>query len=138
MEMSTHSTPHAAEPSDRPRRILVIDDNRHVRRLLGDLMSAWGYEADMAADGAEGLALFGRRSYDAVLTDFAMPNVNGLEVAAGVRDVDPSVAVILFTASTGVIDLGERRPGLTVLSKPLDIEDLRRALHASLAGSPAA
>jgi DNA-binding response OmpR family regulator len=135
MEIHTCSTTTAAEASERPFRVLVIDDDRHVRSLLGDLMSVWGYEADVAADGTEGLALFGRRSYDAVLTDVAMANVTGLDVAAVVRDIDPSVAVILFTAFMGGID-GDVR--YTVLRKPLDIEDLRRALRASLAGSPSA
>src|SRR5262249_32953218 len=129
METHARPTPTAVEPSERPFRILVIDDNRHVRSLLGDLMSACGYEADVASDGVEGLALFGRRSYHAVLTDFDMANVNGLEVAAGVRDVDPSVAVILFTGFTDGIDVGEPRRGFTVLRKPLDIEHLRRALR---------
>jgi len=138
MDTHTRSTPTAAEPSERPFRVLVIDDNRHVRSLLGDLMSVWGYEADVADDGVEGLALFGRRTYDAVLTDFAMAHLTGLDVAAGVRDVDPSVAVILFTASMGEIKGDTQRLGFTVLRKQLDIEDLRRALRDSLAGSPSA
>src|SRR5262245_48451095 len=117
METSARSTPTVAEPRERSRRVLVIDDNRHVRSLLGDLMRTWGYEADVAADGVEGMTLFGRRSYDAVLTDLAMPNVTGLDVAAGVRDIDPSVGVILFTGFTGGID--QQRAGFTVLRKPL-------------------
>jgi CheY-like chemotaxis protein len=132
MESAARTTPTATDTAERPARILVIDDNRHVRMLLGDLMNTWGYEADVAADGAEGLALFGRGAYDAVLTDLAMAKVTGLDVAAGVRDLDPSVAVILFTASVGEIGGGDARPGFTVLRKPLDIDGLRRALHHSL------
>jgi two-component system response regulator HydG len=138
MDTHTGSTTTAAQPSERPFRVLVIDDNRHIRSLLGDLMSVWGYEADVAADGTEGLALFGRRSYDAVVTDVAMAKVTGLDVAAVVRDIDPSVAVILFTAFMGGVDGDAQGPGYTVLRKPLDIEDLRRALRASLVGSPSA
>ncbi len=130
--------PTAEAPTERQLRILVIDDDRHIRMLLGDLLSAWGYEADVAADGVEGLDLFGRGNYDAVVTDHMMPNVTGLDIAASVRDRDPSVGVILFTAFMGEIDGADKRQGVRVLRKPLDIEHLRRALRDTLAGSGSA
>ena len=106
--------------------------------LLGDLLSAWGYDAVVAADGVEGLALFERGAYDVVLTDFAMPNVTGLDVVAAVRDRDPSIAVILFTGFMGELDGEDQRLGVTVLRKPLDIDGLHRALQDTLAGSASA
>jgi len=124
--------------TERQPRILVIDDDRYVRMLLCDLLSTWGYDADVAADGIEGLALFERGTYDMVLTDLAMPNVTGLDVVAGVRDRDPSIAVILFTGFMGELDGEDQRLGVTVLRKPLDIDDLRRALQDTLAGSASA
>ena len=75
MDARDRATPTAEVTSERQLRILVIDDDRYVRMLLCDLLSTWGYEADVAADGVEGLALFSRGTYDAVLTDFAMPAV---------------------------------------------------------------
>jgi DNA-binding response OmpR family regulator len=125
------------DPRDRlrPSRILVIDDDRYIRMLLCDLLTNWGYQADVAADGVEGLALFDRGGYDAVLTDLRMPHVSGLDVAAGIRDRDPSVGVILFTAFHGEIESEEQRRGLTVLRKPLEIEGLRRALRETLTGA---
>ena len=124
--------------TERQTRILIIDDDRYVRMLLCDLLSTWGYEADAAADGVEGLELFGRGSYDAVLTDLTMPTVSGLDVAASIRDLAPSVAVIMFTAFNGEFDGEDRRLGFTVLRKPLDIDGLRRALRDTLAGSTSA
>jgi CheY-like chemotaxis protein len=124
--------------TERPPRILVIDDDRYVRMLLCDLLGAWGYDADVAADGIEGLALFERGTYDVVLTDLAMPNVTGLDVVAGVRDRDPSIAVILFTGFMGDLDGEDQRLGVRVLRKPLDIDGLRRVLQDTLAGSASA
>jgi CheY-like chemotaxis protein len=124
--------------TERQPRILVIDDDRYVRMLLCDLLSTWGYDADVAADGIEGLALFERGTYDMVLTDLAMPNVTGLDVVAGVRDRDPSIAVILFTGFMGEVAGEDQRLGVRVLRKPLDIDDLRRALQDTLAGSASA
>jgi CheY-like chemotaxis protein len=134
--MHSHDRALPAEAStERPTRILVIDDDRYVRMMLCDLLPTWGYEADAAADGAEGLALFGRGVYDVVLTDLTMPNLSGLDVAAGVRDRDPSVSVIMFTAFNGEFAGEDRRLGFTVLRKPLEIDGLRRALRDSLTGS---
>ena len=121
--------------TERQIRVLIIDDDRYVRMLLCDLLSNWGYEADAAADGPEGLELFERGGYDAVVTDLAMPSLSGLDVVASVRDLDPSVAVIMFTAFGGEFAGEDLRLGFTVLRKPLDIDGLHRALRESLASS---
>src|SRR5512145_1107044 len=94
--------PMAVSPSARPHpaRILVIEDDRHVRRLLGDLLDAWGYKVDVAADGVEGLARFDPSVHDMVLTDFAMPSLSGVDVIEAVRDRDHEVAVVMLTSST--------------------------------------
>jgi CheY-like chemotaxis protein len=138
IRMDARTTPAAEVSTERHPRILVIDDDQYVRMLLGDLLTAWGYDADVVGDGTEGLALFGRGRYDAVLTDLAMSNVSGLDIAAGVRTRNPSIAVILFTASSGGLDGEDERLGLRVLRKPLDIDHLRRALRDILAGSDSA
>jgi CheY-like chemotaxis protein len=138
MEHRDRATPTAEASIQRHPRILVIDDDHYVRMLLGDLLSTWGYEADVVADGTEGLAMFGRGHYDAVLTDLTMPKVSGLDVAAGIRDRDPSIAVILFTAFVGELAGEDIRLGLRVLRKPVDINALRRTLRDTLAGSASA
>jgi two-component system, NtrC family, response regulator PilR len=134
--MDTYNSTSAAPTTDvsAPRlpRILVIDDDRYVRTLLCDLLEAWGYESDAAADGREGLTRFEPGRYDAVLTDLGMPGLSGLDVVAGVRDRDTEVSVIMFTAFTGDLEADGRRLGFTVLRKPLDIEGLRRAVRAAI------
>jgi len=128
----TTALPAAEISPARTPRILVIDDDRYVRTLLCDLLGAWGYAADPAADGREGLALFSPGRYDVVLTDLGMPGITGLDVVAGVRDRDAGVSVIMFTAFTGDLEAHGRRLGFTILRKPLEIEGLRRALRAAL------
>jgi CheY-like chemotaxis protein len=135
MDPRDRAIPTTAVSTGRQTRILIIDDDRYVRMLLCDLLSNWGYEADAAADGPEGLELFERGGYDAVVTDLAMPSLSGLDVVASVRDLDPSVAVIMFTAFSGEFAGEDRRLGFTVLRKPLDINGLHRALRESLASS---
>jgi len=129
---STAAAPSTAIAPARQPRILVIDDDRYVRMLLCDLLEAWGYEPDGAADGREGLARFNPGRYDVVMTDLGMPGLSGLDVVAGVRDRDTEVSVIMFTAFTGDLESDGRRLGFTILRKPLDIEALRRAVRAAI------
>jgi DNA-binding response OmpR family regulator len=129
---STAAAPSTATSPARPSRILVIDDDRYVRMLLCDLLEAWGYEPDGAADGREGLARFNAGRYDMVMTDLGMPGLSGLDVVTGVRDRDTEVSVIMFTAFTGDLESDGRRLGFTILRKPLDIEALRRAVRAAI------
>jgi CheY-like chemotaxis protein len=119
----------------RPARILVIEDDRHVRRMLCDLLGTWGYQVDAAAGGREGLARFDPSLHDVVLTDFAMPELSGVEVVAGVRDRDRAVPVIMLTGSIRDLDWHGRRLGSRVLHKPLDIETLRQVVVDSLVSS---
>ena len=128
----TSELPETGIAPTRTPRILVIDDDRFVRTLLGDLLEAWGYDSDSAADGREGLALFSPGRYDAVLTDLGMPSPDGLDVIAGLREQDTDVSVIMFTAFSGDLEAEGRRLGFTILRKPLDIEGLRRAVRAAI------
>jgi len=113
-------------------RVLVIDDERHVRGLLSELLTGWGCEADVAASGAEGLALFKEKSYDLVLTDYVMPGGSGLELVENVRNRDADVGVIMLTASGAEMDNHVRRLGFTLLRKPLQIERLEVAVRQAL------
>lgn len=120
-------------------RVLVIDDERHIRGLLSELLMTWGCEADVAADGREGLSLFQRGRYDLVLTDLLMPGVTGLEVIKTVRDADAGVGVIMLTASTADLEGDRRRLGFTLLHKPVQFDALERAVKRALGeGAPAA
>jgi DNA-binding response OmpR family regulator len=113
-------------------RVLVIDDERYVRGLLVELLRVWGCEADVAASGAEGLALFKEKSYDLVLTDYVMPGCSGLELVENVRNRDADVGVIMLTASGAEMDKHVRRLGFTLLRKPLQIEQLEVAVRQAL------
>jgi len=111
---------------------LVVDDEARVRDVLCDALEAWGMAADSAADSAQALELFARGDYDLVLTDFLMPGGSGLELIEGVRSADPSVAVIMLTASSADLDAPSRRLEFAVLRKPLGFDGLRVAVSEAL------
>ena len=116
----------------KPPRVLVVDDERHVRGLLSELLTVWGCEADVASSGSEGLALFKQKSYDLVLTDYVMLGCSGIELIENVRNSDAEVGVIMLTASAAELDGHGRRLGFTVLRKPLQIDRLEMAVRQAL------
>jgi DNA-binding response OmpR family regulator len=115
-----------------PPRVLVVDDERYIRGLLSELLAVWGCQADVAASGTEGLRLFKQKSYDLVLTDYAMPDGSGLELVENVRNSDAAVGVIMLTASGADLDGHGQRLGFTLLRKPLRIDHLEAAVKQAL------
>ena len=75
------------DSSARPAKILIIDDEEHLRNLLADLLASDGYETKTAADGREGLASFQEGIYDMVITDLGLPEMSGLEVAEEIKKI---------------------------------------------------
>ena len=112
----------------RPRRVLVVDDERHVRFMLCDLLAHWGCQADAVTNAAEGLERLEPGVYDVLLTDFGMPGMNGVELVERARARDAALRVIMLTASAADLDPAARRLGFTLLRKPLDLGRLRVAL----------
>lgn len=83
-----------------PGRILVVDDEPHIRRIMTALLRPEGYEVKLARDGTEALRTWRRGSYDLVILDLVMPGANGLEVLSTIRS-DPergATPVIILTA----------------------------------------
>ncbi len=82
-------------------RILVMDDEEAIRRLLGLMMQQLGYEVQCASDGAEAVELFKRATvsghgFDGVLLDLTVPGrMGGKEAAAELRRIDPSAKLIV-------------------------------------------
>ncbi len=126
----------------RTPRVLVVDDDDHVRAVLCDALAHWGCHVDSAASLLQALALFAHGDYDLVLTDFRMPGGDGLDLIAGVRHADPSIGVIMLTASSIDLDAQSRQLEFAVLRKPLHFDELKLAVGQALArrspGSPVA
>ena len=126
----------------RAPRVLVVDDDEHVRAVLCDALAHWGCHVDSAASLLQALALFAHGDYDLVLTDFRMPGGDGLDLIAGVRHADPSIGVIMLTASSIDLDAQSRQLEFAVLRKPLHFDELKLAVSQALArrspGSPVA
>jgi DNA-binding response OmpR family regulator len=87
-------------------RILVVDDEPHIRRVLEAMLGKEGFEVHTASDGDEGLRRVAAGGVDLVILDLLMPGIHGLEVLAKIR-TDPSsgaTPVIILTAKGQDID----------------------------------
>jgi CheY-like chemotaxis protein len=123
----------SVSPAEAPRhalRILLVDDEPQVRAATAALLAAEGHEVTEAAGGAVALAYLAAELFDLVVTDRAMPDVNGQQVAAEVKRIQPAVPVILLTGFGDVMGaMNERLPDVElVLSKPAERAHLRRAI----------
>lgn len=80
------------------KRILVVDDEAKMRRILELSLKSMGHEVEQAADGLEALAAIERRPFDLVLTDLRMPNKDGIALLGALRERGDDVPVIVMTA----------------------------------------
>ncbi len=115
-----------------PQRILVVDDDPAVLRMLTRTLGAEGYEVDGAPDGGAALAAVERRAPDFVVLDVSMPGLDGLDVCRRLRARGLSVPILLLTARDAVADrvAGLQAGADDYLVKPFAVEELLARLTA--------
>lgn len=85
-------------------RILIIDDERQLRKLLARIISLEGYEVLEAEDCEQGMKMLARYDFDVVLCDVKLPDGNGVEQVSKIKEASPSTEVILLTAYGNIPD----------------------------------
>ena len=116
-------------------KVLAVDDNPDILKLVQMTVDSLGHAFESASGGVEGLNLLRNNKYDMVLLDLAMPDLSGLEVIdALIKDgIMKKQRVVLFTASyLGVEDLRakiEEKGVHTILTKPADIDQIVELLQ---------
>ena len=106
--------------------ILIIDDERAIRKTLGEILSYEGFKIDEAADGEEGWKFFNEKTYDAVLCDIKMPKMDGLEFLNKATEKNPDVPVIMISGH-GTIETAVdavKRGAYDYIAKPPDLNRL--------------
>ena len=117
-----------------PHRVLVIDDDPSLRFTLEAVLSDAGLNVELAEGGAAGIASFEARGADVVLTDLAMPGVDGMQVLSSIRAQDPSVPVLMLTAhgSERVAVASMKAGAYDYLPKPFDPDELVLAVKRGI------
>jgi PAS domain S-box-containing protein len=117
-------------------RVLVIDDNAHMRRMLVDGLEALGYDVTEAEDGKAGLERLREAKPDVMLVDFAMPGLNGAQVAQQALALHPTLPIVFVTgySDTRAIEEAAGARAL-VLRKPFRVRELQAAVAGALAAT---
>lgn len=121
------------------KRILIIDDEEHIRRMMRLTLEAAGYEAGEARDGTEGLRVFGDGSgWSLVVLDQRMPGLDGLETLRELKHKNAGARVVMATAYASIeLAVDAMKLGATdFVRKPMTPEVLRNAVAAALSKSP--
>jgi len=111
-------------------RILVVDDEEALVRVIARSLMAAGYEVSTAADGMRAVDLLAEAPFDAILSDIDMPKMNGIQFLKNVRQRDAEVPVVLITGNP---DLGSAvqavaHGAMQYLIKPVNMEELRKVV----------
>jgi DNA-binding NtrC family response regulator len=115
--------------------VLVIDDKKPMRDMLSQTLTAEGFDVDSVSSGTRGVDLASKKSFDVVVTDLMMPDIDGIKVLSEIRDRDPDTAVIMMTAYATVENAVEamKLGAFDFVTKPFDTNHLtfliRRALE---------
>ena len=121
-------------PGPATATVLVVDDDPDLRRMLADMLDMLGYRVRVAESAAAGLAALAEAPPDLLLVDFAMPGMNGAEMARIVRDRLPALPILFASgyADTAAIE-GAIGPEARLLRKPFRLEELHAMLAEALA-----
>lgn len=114
--------------------IHLIDDEPVIHDVLGQLLSAEGYQVEISSSGEEALTKFREQEFDLVLLDLLMPGMDGLEVLKEIKKIDPEVPIIIITAYASVESaLSAMKMGaFDYIQKPFKNEELLLTISRAL------
>jgi signal transduction histidine kinase len=129
---TTTFTPVVVGPGKMPRslRVLVVDDHPEIREIVSAYLAEDRHIVETAANASEALEKFYASPFDLVITDRAMPEMNGDQLAVAIKEIRPREPVILLTGFADLMnETGQRAENVDlVVSKPARLDDLRRAI----------
>jgi CheY-like chemotaxis protein len=121
---------------DKDKRILLVEDNDDLRCILYDLLMHEGYDVYEAYDGSEALHAMGKREFDVVLSDYHLPQMDGLRFLTISQSLWPETPVILMSSDPELLEEATGRAGraYACLPKPFDLDRLLQVLHDAAEG----
>jgi DNA-binding NtrC family response regulator len=119
----------------RARNVLVVDDEKTVCNSCVKILTQEGYNVDVALSGKEALNKVKGNRFDAVIADWKMPEIDGIEVARRIKKENPNIAVIMITGYPSVeTSIKAMRSGVSdYVPKPFTPEELSDAMMRALA-----
>jgi DNA-binding NtrC family response regulator len=134
MPETATSASRARGQASSPGTILIIDDEAAIRESLQVLLEMEGYQVEVGGTAEEGMARLAESIFDLVLLDLALPDKNGLDVLAELRERDPAINVIMITAYGTVENAVKamQRGAANFVQKPWDNEKLLADIRSAI------
>ena len=111
-------------------KILVVDDDPIIRKLLLEVLTNDGHQVTVAKNGLEGLNLARRQPFQLVFMDVHMPIMNGLEALISIRNLYPEMAVAMMDSYPDqLVRQAESKGVLTCMHKPFDLNEIREVIE---------
>ncbi len=114
--------------------ILIIDDEKSIRKTLTEILSYEGYKIDEAADGEEGLKKFKEKNFDIVLCDIKMPKLDGIEFLEKAKEINDEVPIIIISGHGNIETAVEavKKGAYDYISKPPDLNRMLITLRNAM------
>lgn len=114
--------------------ILIIDDEKAIRKTLTEILGFEGYKIDEASDGEEGLRKFKEKNYDLILCDIKMPKLDGLEFLERAKEINVEVPIIIISGHGNIETAVEavKKGAYDYISKPPDLNRLLITLRNAM------
>ena len=115
-------------------RLMVIDDEEDLREMLEFLLTGDGFEVACVDSGFAAVELAREQRFDVAITDLKMPGMNGIETLTALKELDPSIQIIIATGYANEVTAAEcvRRGAYGYLRKPFELAELRGLLERAL------
>jgi two-component system KDP operon response regulator KdpE len=118
---------------DQPAKILIVDDEPQITRVLRTALSTQGYSLRVAADGVEGMEAVHSWKPDLVITDVSMPQMNGVELCREIRSVSQIPIIVLSVRNQDLTKIEALDAGADdYVTKPFSIQELQARVRAQL------
>lgn len=131
--MATTGNQDSKPPQANPR-ILVVDDDEAIRKLLERILEAAGYRVSSAANGEEALKLLESERFQAMITDLIMPEQEGIETIRTAKQLYPHLKIIAISGAFGgqFLRVAELLGASATVRKPFGVKEILQAVQQAL------
>jgi DNA-binding NtrC family response regulator len=119
---------------DERGRILIVDDDRLFRKSVLKVLTDEGYEITEAKSGKEGLNLINNNTFDIILSDYRMSDIDGIQMVNMIKEFNHSVIAILITAfdDSEILKKAKESGFYSVIYKPVDMDNICKIIKEAL------